>query len=46
MSFAFRVVACVLFFIAALGAITVPGIAGIPLLPLGLGFWCLSTLVP
>ena len=46
MSFAFRVVGTVLFFIAALGAITAPGLAGIPLIPLGLGFWCLSTLVP
>ena len=46
MSFGFRVVACVLFFIAAVGTITAPGIAGIPLIPLGLGFWCLSTLVP
>jgi hypothetical protein len=45
MSMAFRVVACVLFFIAALGAITVPTLAAIPLIPLGLGFWCLSTLV-
>lgn len=46
MSFAFRVVATVLFFIAALGVLTVPAMAGIPLVPLGLGFWCLSTLVP
>lgn len=46
MSFAFRVVACVLFFIAAVGVITAPGMAGIPLVPLGLGFWVLSTLVP
>jgi len=45
MSFGFRVVACVLFFIAAIGVVTVGAMAGIPLVPLGLGFWVLSTLV-
>ena len=46
MSKILRIVATVLFFIAALGTITATGLAGVPLVPLGLGFWCLSTLVP
>lgn len=45
MSFGLRVAAVVLFFIATVGVITVPAIAGIPLVPLGLALWCLSTLV-
>jgi hypothetical protein len=46
MNMAFRVVATVLFFIAALGTITATGLSSVPLVPLGLAFWCLSTLVP
>lgn len=45
MSYTCRVVATVLFFIAAVGTVTAPHLASVPLVPLGLAFWCLSTLI-
>ena len=38
-----RIVACVAFALAIVG---VPALGVVPMIPLGLGLWCLSSLVP